>query len=439
MSYHQGFLYLSNAYGNAVEIINEARTAANLRTAINAGVKRFGDVLTEAGCDALAYAPCTMAADGSVTSWSVLSTAISAAPWYSASVPASAEAYGFYIEEWTGLDGAHHGREITSYGRNGASFGVQTSAHRTMALNVVLVGSSDRGLNHLFRWLESTLLGCCDPCNKPSMWIREYCTESADLTDGVARADGVALLSGPTWESPPVEDAGCFLRRVSFTLGAESPCFFREPVAGTTGTALKSAFTATVDALEAPIGRFVGTSLRQAVAMPVPPYGMVSPRITISSPLQFRTGGLSKRVLPQLRIVGLANPAGASLSDPGRMYPIGCILTSEYTLEAGQELVIDVGAQTVNVRAPHTSLEWTNGDSAIFVPPTADFIPVSGFEYPTFGSSSDRYKRWFGFDNCIAGVVVVEPNATPNTAWVTDMLVSQWTVTIESVVRFGCC
>lgn len=439
MSYHQGFLYLSNAYGNAVEVINEARTAANLTTAITAGLNMFSDVLSQAGCSALSYTPCTMASNGTVTSWATLSTAISAAPWYSASVPASSEALGIYIEEWTGLDGAHHTRDVTPYGRSGASFGSQSSSHRTMAINAVLVGSTERGLNHLFRWLESTLLGCCDPCNKPSMWLREFCTSSADLTDGVARADGVALLSGPTWESPPVEGEGCFLRRVSFTLGAESPCLFREPVAGTSGTGLKSAFSVVSPSVEAPIGKFVGSSVRQTVTMPTPPYGIVSPRITITSPREYQADG-TLRLVPQLRVIGLVNPAGASLSNPGAMYPIGCILTGESSLRAGEELVVDVGARTAMLRDPHESLEWSNGASAIFAPPPSAFAFVfGGFGFPTFGSSGDRYKRWFGFDNCVTGVVVVEPNLVPDSAWVTDQLVSSWTVTIESVVRFGCC
>lgn len=425
MSYHTGFLYLSNGFGNPVEVINEARTAALLSVA---GGPLFTNVDLYAACPGLAYEPCTMAADGSVTSWVALSTGATNAPWYSATNTASTEAYGFYVEEWTGLDGALHARSVAprSGPRGGAWFGPQSSAHRVMALNVILVGASERGLNYLFRWLESTLLACCDPCDKPSLFIREFCPEG-DLDEGIGRADGVVLLEGPTWASPPVEEAGCYLRRASFTLGAESPCFFRSPEDGTSGTSLASAMPVPPDGADLGVvdrTLVVGTSLHVSCAVTAPDYGVSSPIVTISSSLLFYPGSDVAMVLPDLRIVGYLNPDGLAVSALDAMYPIGVILLTG--IRAGQEVLVDVGAQTILMRSPYESLEWGDGSSLI------DLGVSQG--YPTFGDSTATYRRWFGFDNCHNGVVVVEPNLTYATA-----LATSWDVSIQTCVRFGCC
>lgn len=444
MSYHVGFLYFANTYGNAVEVFNDARTSYNLTTAINSGVKRYGDVLRNAGCEGLNYVPCTMSATGTVTSWQAMTTGPTQNPWYSSSSAASLEAYGFWVEEWTGLDGAHHARSVNPLGvaRGGARLGRQSSGSRTMAINVVLVGSSERGLNHLFRWLESTLLACCDPTNNPSMWIREFCPTNSvsDITEGLARADGVALIGPLEWADPPMEDAGCFIRRASFTLGTESPCLFREPVAGTSGTQAKSAFRTNttnlinVQADPARMTEFVGTSLRTAVNLPVPSYGMMSPRVTITS--NYETSGALRLVLPQLRIVGFANPANVASTLPGSMTPIGCVLTGEAVIPSGSTVVIDVGAGTATYTDPFGELGYQPADFMI----STSSVPIYtySYAYPSFLPATAKMSRWFGFSNCDIGSVAVEPNTVPSQTNLAK-LASSWTVTIESVARFGCC
>lgn len=439
MSYHVGFLYFANAWGNAVEVFNEARTTYNLTNAINSGVKRYGDVLKNAGCEALNYVPCTMSSTGSVTSWQAMATGPTQNPWYVASSAASLEAYGFWVEEWTGLDGAHHVREVTPIGggRGGAVFGRQSSSHRTMAINVVLMGSSERGLNHLFRWLESTLLNSCAK-DSPSMWIREFCPTNsvADITEGLARADDVALIAGLEWAEPPVNDGGCYIRRASFTLGTGSPCLFREPVTQASSSPLRSDHpslsTTDLDnaTYNADLARFIGLSVRVAATMPTPAYGSVSPRITISS---LRSPG---RVLPQFRIVGLTNPAGASTSEPYRMYPVGCVVTAEGSMEAGCTYIIDVGTGEAFKQSTYKSLEWMPAPEIFATGESPNWS--YGVPYPSFLGPDGRLKRWFSFGNCDSGVVVVEPNAIPLSTYLTSNVPSFWTVTIESVARFGC-
>lgn len=440
MSYHQGFLYFSNAYGNAVEVINEARTAALLKNARDTGVtSRFGDVLVRSGCDALNYNPCTMAADGTVTSWQVLASPnnIANAPWYRFTSGASQEALGFYIEEWTGLDGAHHGREVTAFGaaRGGGMPGKQVSGPRVMALNVILVGLSERGLNFLFRWLESTLLSCCDPNDSTRMWIREYCTGSPDLTDGLAYADDIALVSGPTWGSPPVEDGGCFIRRVSFTLTAGSPSFFREPATITTGTSLTGSLQGFGGApLPIPLTKNLGLSARIAGALPQPEYGLVSPIVTITSTYTTAPAG-SRTYLPRMRIYGLLNPTGlpASTTDLSRMYPVGAIVLDN--IPSGSKLEVDVGAGKVWYTDNVTSLERFNGMWT--VQPTGPTFSTGTALLPdTVGS---RLPRWFGFNNCQDGIVVVEPDTVPTLSDALTVIAPSWNVTIQSSMRFGSC
>jgi hypothetical protein len=441
VSYHQGFLYFSNAYGNAVEVVNHARTAALMQAAINSGLaSRFGMVLANGGCPALNYNPCTMATDGSTTSWAVLTGPglVANAPWYRASSAASAEALGFYIEEWTGLDGSHHGREMVPFGaaRGGGMPGKQVSGPRVMAFNVILIGRSNRGLNYLFRWLESTLLACCDPNDSSRLWMREYCTDSADLTDGLAYTDDVALVAGPTWESPPVDDGGCFLRRVSFTLTAGSPSFFREPttVASGTGTTVSLGTFGGATALPLPLTRNLGLAARIAGSMVQPEYGLVSPIVTITSNYTTSpTGG--RTYLPRMRIYGLLNPTGlpATTTDLSRMYPIGALVLDN--IPSGSKLEVDVGAGKVWITDYPTSLERINGMWT--VQPTAPTFATGSVLLPdTVGA---RLPRWFSFNNCQDGIVVVEPDTSPTLADALSVICPSWSVTIQSSMRFGSC
>lgn len=369
---------------------------------------------------------------GGNTGWQLLDTNISGAPWYVTGNTASTEGYGFYIEEWTGLDGVHHARSITPYGpgRGGATFGRQTSAHRTMAINVLLVGASNRGLNHLFRWLESTLLSSC-ACENPSLWFREYCPDVSSLTDGLARADDVALVGPVQWESPPLEDAGCFVRRASFVLASGSPCLFREPTTGTSFTSTYASWNSVVNPGTAalvtdnlvPLTTWNSTNTCASTVLASPAYGSVAPYITITSPLENNATGLPKYV-PDLRIIGLVNPMDVAPTSFGEMFVQGAFVLTG--IEAGMEVIVDLASATIKMRRPHDDLNYYDGSRLIGTRPVWS---------PSFVGPDSVLRRWFSFESCDEPIVVVEPNAYSDgaTTWV-----STWTVTIGSQERFGC-
>jgi len=369
---------------------------------------------------------------GGNTGWQLLDTNISGAPWYVTGNTASTEGYGFYIEERTGLDGVHHARSITPYGpgRGGATFGRQTSAHRTMAINVLLVGASNRGLNHLFRWLESTLLSSC-ACENPSLWFREYCPDVSSLTDGLARADDVALVGPVQWESPPLEDAGCFVRRASFVLASGSPCLFREPTTGTSFTSTYASWNSVVNPGTAalvtdnlvPLTTWNSTNTCASTVLASPAYGSVAPYITITSPLENNATGLPKYV-PDLRIIGLVNPMDVAPTSFGEMFVQGAFVLTG--IEAGMEVIVDLASATIKMRRPHDDLNYYDGSRLIGTRPVWS---------PSFVGPDSVLRRWFSFESCDEPIVVVEPNAYSDgaTTWV-----STWTVTIGSQERFGC-
>ena len=371
---------------------------------------------------------------GANTGWSLIDTTISGAPWYVAGNTASTEGYGFYIEEWTGLDGAHHSRSVTPYGpgRGGATFGRQTSAHRTMALNVLLVGSSNRGLNHLFRWLESTLLNACS-CENPSLWLREYCPPVTSLTDGLARADDVALIGPVQWESPPLEDAGCFIRRASFVLASGSPCLFREPTTISTTSSTYASWITVSDVLIAgdvstrkslvPLTTWSATNCSASAVLPPPVYGTTGAYITIKSPLEVTATGIPK-ILPNLRVVGLLNPMGASSTSFGEMFLKGALVLK--SIEAGMEVVVDMAAAKIWLRRPHQDLTWVDGSRLL------------SLTQPRFTGSSSTWTRWFSFDSCDEPVIIVEPDEYYDSILPPTNYVSGWTVTIGAQERFGC-
>lgn len=283
--YHQGQLWFVDSSGTPYEIFNHARTAAYMANAEDAGCGRFRDILPFGGCQAYAWELETgnlvlqenydliefedteyFVSEDSlpVLSWyqANYQTPKGEAPWYNINFQESEEALGFWIEEWTGLDSSHVRRAAQQLGRRpgGASLGLLSSTERVMRFNVLLVGTSEMGLNYLFRWLDAALMSVCEPCKLNTALLRRYCPDlekmaiSTEIPEGLltedddvlsnqgsipvvpvealeaslARLKRVALVEGLTWEAPPVERGGCWLRRVSFTLAAGDPCMYSE-------------------------------------------------------------------------------------------------------------------------------------------------------------------------------------------------------------------
>jgi hypothetical protein len=384
-------------------------------------------MLSYAGCPGLMYEPCIMASNGVVTAWTALDTDITDAPWASTD-PAFRDALGFFIEEWTGLDGAHHTRSAVPLGNppGGARFGLQSARERVMAFNVTLVGKSARGLNYLFRWLESTLLASCSPCETNSLWFREHCPDGYTATlleEGLCRMDEVALIAGPTWESEPVASAGCYLRRVSFTLAAGNPCAYRIPAAASTNTATWAATGSLSPELEAsaPCGLYVGSSMQHAVTVTPPAIGLSSPVVTITSGYQDGVGFPgTQAVVPDLRIVGFIDDANIGAFRPCEQRRIGLFTLAN--IPSGSEFVIDCSTGESKVRNLYTGVDWTDGS----------FYVMANIDYDT----TYEGRRSISIPPCAGAYVVVEPALTG--AGSNGLPAQTWSTSVSMVSRFGC-
>lgn len=426
MTHHVGFLYLSDSFGFPKELINEARVMAALESD-QGTIPHLSDISADP-CPGLSYDPCTVSSSGVVTSWQLMDFDPAAAPWYGTS-PASQEALGFTIEEWTGLDGGHHTRQMTPIGNRpgGARFGPSGEGHRVMALTVVLHGLSERGLSHLFRWLETTLIDSCVPCGTPtSMWAREFCpagTTEGDLEEGLVRADDVVLLAGPTWVEPPILEASAYFRRATFTLAAGDPCLYavRRSLATTAATFPSPAPTSSV-LRAAGCGEWGGTATQVSVEVEAADHGLTSPLIKITTPLQMYAGSF-RCELPPMRIYGVVDRAGVGFR-PCELPRTGAIFLSG--VPGGYEVVIDGADASIRARDLHGSREWHDG---------AQFLRMAADIDESFVG-----PRSLSFNACASGWVIVEPAqvATDGFLGGGENMLSTWTVEIQAIARVGC-
>lgn len=355
------------------------------------------------------------------TSWLHWESYTTAAPWDNGSAAAD-EAYGFVVEEWTGLDGQHHLRAQTPVGtrRGGSRFGAQTHRARVMKLNVLLLGSSERGLEHLFRYLEARLLDCCGACCGRSIFLRTHCPDLSDPASGWVRLDNVALVEGPTWESEPARGAGCSVRRVSFTIAAGDPCMYGESSGTTTTTSSISGASLSTTTAVAGCDAWASTTRHVEVDVPAFEMGTTTAKVTISSPLEVDSAGDPKS-LPDLRIYAFAD-ADFGTATPCNSVHVGELILVGYQA-AGMEIELDFGAQAVRARHLGAGLDWEDGSR---------FLGRN-----IIGSS----RRWWSLPSGKGGTVVVEPvyAGLLNSIAATADPVSEWTVAVEGVQRIGCC
>lgn len=221
---YEGVLYVQGDTG-VYELINQARTAAYLSHP-DLALEEISlcDLLDFGGCETYAYE-----LDCETDSWWPIqfdTPTTDPAPWYNANYPHSADALGFYIEAWTGLDDGHVSRGSTPIGGGGTLAGPLSAEGRIMKLNVSIFGRSNEATEYLFRWLAATLSGVCSTCSTSSIMIRRYCGIPEDPWDGVAQLRRVGLKEGLKWEAELVERGACYFRRASFTLEAGDPCMY---------------------------------------------------------------------------------------------------------------------------------------------------------------------------------------------------------------------
>lgn len=348
-------------------------------------------------------------------------------PWDNGGVGAD-DALGMLIEEWTGIDGAHHTRAqaATGINRGGVRFGPHSHKGRVMKFNVLLLARSEQGVTHLFRWLENQLIDQASACAERSMWVRDYCPTvdaGSDATDDQLRAgwyrlDRVALVEGPTWESPPVKDAeGCYLRRVSFTIIAGDPCLYGygsnvfEQQMNVGGLSWSGGYTV------ASCSKWTTSNVQAQATVSPGTVGMLAPRITIHS--YYEVDGSDPKNLPDLRIFGIATPAAGSVT-PCTGDKLGELVISPYQM-AGSEIVIDLAARTVKYRDPDHSVDWSDGSVLL-------------------RSTGDGLKRWWDFGSS-GGTIYVEPYYNGLTNYIAGDAVAVlygWFVRIDMVLRVGC-
>lgn len=427
--YGQQFLYVSNALGTPSEVINGARTA---RRMVSIAGLPFSNPIPNGGCDILTLEPCTTTVTGggttlTRTSWAAVDFAASGAPWYNSAVPASGEALGFFIEEWSGLDGAHHARAMQPVGalRGGAVPGVLGHKHRVMKLNVLLHGTTERSLNYLFRWLEQVLMDCCNNDGYRQVWVRESCPILSAPTEGLRMLNEMVLVEGPTWETQPTDSSGCYVRRASFTIAAGDPCMYSPDTDVTSGTATLSGATLSLSTTASTHGTFYGTNRQLIARLPAPQVGRMGPVVTISSPLEMHEPSGYRATIPDLRITGYMDPANVGFNQSNN-HRVGELIVAG---RAASGLVIEVNipARSIRYRDPYADNQWYDG--------TRFLAPVASTGVP----------RWWSVGNCTPSLVIVEPRYVGlKSSWddfldVTSDPVSTWDVDVNAVEINGCC
>ena len=279
---------------------------------------------------------------------------VDGAPWYSANAPASADALGFWVEQWTGLDNTHVTRNVQARGGSGGGgqLGVLSANERVMSLNVLLFARSEAAMEHLYRWLEQTLSNVCATCSTDSMLIRRYCPATLDdLWEGVAKLNQVGLIGGPQWEEEPLPFSACYLRRVNFTLAAGDPCMYgsgvevaQDVMVADLGDCLPSLTVAETRHPCRPTCPEMtgGTNCRSSFFYDVPASAeALVPVVTMANPNVEYT-------LP-VRVIVYADPLGVEAA-PGVTDPCGLQILGEIYVRAlrpGATFVWDVAARDV--------------------------------------------------------------------------------------------
>jgi hypothetical protein len=347
MSHHHQWLYLRGGNG-AVEVFNGARLAAYLRnTDLTTGF-HIADVLDYGGCESYEYAP--VCGDfGDPVTWELISKedpTFDPAPWYDPSRPESADGIGFWVEEWTGLDGSHISRPTSAAGPFNTALGRIGAGGRVMSLNVLVLAMNEPAMEYMYRWLESLLLSYCSSCATDYAYIRRYCPPSAvDPSEGVVELRNLGLVGPMKWEAPPVEALGCTMRRLSFTLMAGDPCMYT--LGGDTVTPVSLAnmvnclANSTVSTLRSPCRptcRELPSTCRTIVSFEVDALGAAAPTITFNNDSDDWSMPMRATVYSDENGVGvLPNPC--SLPRAGQLYID--------PLPPWSELVWDVVGRTV--------------------------------------------------------------------------------------------
>lgn len=131
-------------YLDGQEFINVARTEAYAASADAHWIKPIHEVPHLA--DMLGDVP-------------YVSPAIDPAPWYDPEVPESADFYGLYPLDVSGIDDSSRASSIVESTIDGGVPGRLRHASKTVVFSVALVGGSEKAVDYGAKWLRRTLLG----------------------------------------------------------------------------------------------------------------------------------------------------------------------------------------------------------------------------------------------------------------------------------------
>jgi len=229
--------------------INTQRTAAYVANipdiAVNGKIDARIDL--DCNCPPLAY---EFDADDVPQLVTYTTPALDGVPWYDPDITESARFLGFMISDVvqsTAVTSRSITTRISSSG--GGSLGPLRNRERRLDFTVLMFACDEASMEYGFRYLMDALAssGCDDNCTTCEAEFRESCPPIEDdadpiLTESLNRGrwllKNVGLVEGPIWDTNPVEDAACNLRRVKFSLVSEMPWKFKCPVAECTDVAL---------------------------------------------------------------------------------------------------------------------------------------------------------------------------------------------------------
>lgn len=155
--------------------------------------------------------------------------------WYDPNLPDSEEFLGVLVQRVTGSRSSTFQREAIDSATLGSLLKVETLRGRSFGFEIILIGTSCRGVEYGIEWLRRTLElgGCdrqdsCDQCRTRNLKARIYCDDSAE-DNGLREWVGVGLIDGLAEVPGRLEWACCCLRAFTFSMQAESP-FSYSPV-----------------------------------------------------------------------------------------------------------------------------------------------------------------------------------------------------------------
>ena len=238
---------------SCTELINPNRTATYLMNAqdsafcvdeVNSicpsGGIKWQALTASCGCDALLYDTPLGPNTTPVLQPTYTTPALDPAPWYDVRRPNSAHFLGFMLEKVEQLQDPPISRNLTNRATNfgGGTIGTPRRGPRKVKYTVLAFGCDECALDEGFRWLSDQLVYQCvgDECTLCDATVRTCCPSLstpptyAEWDTGRWTLKKVAVIDGPRYEAPPIENLACNVRRISFTLASESPFAYKCPV-----------------------------------------------------------------------------------------------------------------------------------------------------------------------------------------------------------------